>query len=201
MMIMYNFKLFPCWSHCLNIYNDITHRKWKRIQCNMKCWLSKWSRSIKKIYLPEMDYHYQLAKAETNSDNDFEIQWYRYQVLQIARSSLTFTVFLCLCVCLYVWVSVCLGVGLYHPLSLSPSVPIVHQSWQVFWTASSARSEPVAYRLTPVCACVGIHKGRSLMCSAFLRRQCLACLIRITWMVCEMGCNYTYTCCFVNCCI
>ena len=41
--------------------------------------------------------------------------------------------------------------------------------------------------------CEGVHKRTSLMSSSLLFQQCPACLVRLTWMVFEMGCKWPYS--------
>ena len=48
--------------------------------------------------------------------------------------------------------------------------------------------------------CVGIHKSTSLMSSSLLLQQCLACLVRLTWIVFVIGGRWPYSWCLVGCC-
>ena len=53
--------------------------------------------------------------------------------------------------------------------------------------------------------CEGVHWGRSLMQSSLLLQQSPACLIRLIWVVLEMGVlemggRWPYSCCFVGYC-
>ena len=43
-------------------------------------------------------------------------------------------------------------------------------------------------------------KRMSLISSALLLKQCLICLARLSWVICEMGGKRPYSCCFVGCC-
>ena len=48
--------------------------------------------------------------------------------------------------------------------------------------------------------CVGVHKSTSLMSSSLLLQQCLACLVRLTWIVFVIGGRWPYSWCLVGCC-
>ena len=52
-----------------------------------------------------------------------------------------------------------------------------------------------------VCPCVGVHWRTLLMSLSLFLQQCLACLVCLTWVVCEMGGKWLYGCCFVGCCL
>ena len=47
---------------------------------------------------------------------------------------------------------------------------------------------------------VGVHGSTSLMSSSLLLQQCLACLVRLTWIVFVMGGGWPYSWCLVGCC-
>ena len=47
--------------------------------------------------------------------------------------------------------------------------------------------------------CVGVHKSTSLMSSSLLLQQCLACLVRLTWIVFVIGGRWQYSWCLVGC--
>ena len=47
---------------------------------------------------------------------------------------------------------------------------------------------------------VGVHRSTSLMSSSLLLQQCLACLVRLTWIVFVMGGRWLYNWCFMGCC-
>ena len=47
---------------------------------------------------------------------------------------------------------------------------------------------------------VGVHRSTSLMSSSLLLQQCLACLVRLTWIVFMMGGKWPYSWCLVGCC-
>ena len=55
-------------------------------------------------------------------------------------------------------------------------------------------------QLTLAHPCLGIHRRTSLMSLSLLLHQCPACLLRLTWVVCEMGEKWLYSCCFVLYC-
>ena len=46
---------------------------------------------------------------------------------------------------------------------------------------------------------VGVHWSTSLISSYLLLQQCLACLVRLTWIVFVMGGRWPYSWCFVGC--
>ena len=46
--------------------------------------------------------------------------------------------------------------------------------------------------------CVGVHKGTSLMNSSLLLQQCLACLVRLTWIVFVIRGRWPYSWCLVG---
>ena len=47
---------------------------------------------------------------------------------------------------------------------------------------------------------VGVYRSTSLMSSSLLLQQCPACLVRLSWIVFEMGGRWPYSWCFVGCC-
>ena len=65
---------------------------------------------------------------------------------------------------------------------------------------SAQRMYTLTGRPTQVRPCLGVHNTASLMSSSLLHQQCSACLVRLTWMVCEMRGKWLYSCCFVGCC-
>ena len=48
---------------------------------------------------------------------------------------------------------------------------------------------------------VGVHRITSLMSSSLLLQQCLACVVRLTWIVFLMGGKWSYSWCFVGFCL
>ena len=80
-------------------------------------------------------------------------------------------------------------------LYLSPSVPIIHRSWQVLLCPCRA----VLGRPTLARPRDGVHR-RTLMISSLLLQHCPAYFVHLTWMVLEMGGRWLYNCCFVRCC-
>ena len=46
----------------------------------------------------------------------------------------------------------------------------------------------------------GVHRSTSLMSSSLLLQQFHACLVRLTWIVFEMGGRWPYSWCLVGCC-
>ena len=57
----------------------------------------------------------------------------------------------------------------------------------------------VIYKFLLVRPCEGIHWWTSLMNSSLLLKQCPTCLVRLTWMVFEMGRMWPYSS-FLGCC-
>ena len=47
---------------------------------------------------------------------------------------------------------------------------------------------------------VGVRRSTSLMSSSLLLQQCPACLVRLAWIVFEMGGRWQYSWCLVGCC-
>ena len=45
-----------------------------------------------------------------------------------------------------------------------------------------------------------VYKKRWLICLFLLLQQYLAWFIYLTWIVCEMGSRWPYSCCFIGCC-
>ena len=70
-----------------------------------------------------------------------------------------------------------------HPISS-------HSCWMYVRAGRPAFARP----------CVGVHKGTSLMSSFLLLQQCSACLVRLTWIVFEIGGRWPYSWCLVGCC-
>ena len=48
---------------------------------------------------------------------------------------------------------------------------------------------------------VEVHRSTPLMSPFLLLQQCLACLIRLTWIVFVIGGRWPYSWCFVGCCL
>ena len=88
-------------------------------------------------------------------------------------------------------------------LSLSLFVQIIHNSWQVLWTASSVCTE-----LTWVSPCWLANIGMSMCRSPWenmayefiLTSSAMPCISYLFSMVCEMWGNWLYRCCFGGCC-
>ena len=55
-------------------------------------------------------------------------------------------------------------------------------------------------RLAPARPCKVIYRRTSLISSCLLFQQCPTCLVRLIWIVLEMGGRWPYSCCFVACC-
>ena len=103
---------------------------------------------------------------------------HHHQVTPSQWSSLTF--------------SLNLAIHLFHPSSITPD-----RSSRLHPVSAQSRSMFVFDgRPTLVCPCVGVLKRKS----SFLLQQCLACLVHLTWIACEMIGSWLYSCCFVRCC-
>ena len=88
------------------------------------------------------------------------------------------------------------------PLTLShhPTLSVIaldRSSRRHLVSLQSWREQVFAGRPTQMSPRVRIHRT-SLMSSSLLLQQ--AYLVRLTWMVCEMGGKLTYSCGFVGCC-
>ena len=80
--------------------------------------------------------------------------------------------------------------------SSNPSLSSIASGW-------SSRLHPVLYvgsRWSP-CLCEGVYRSTSLMSLSLLFQQCPTCLVRLTRIVSMMGGKWTYSCCFVGCCL
>ena len=90
------------------------------------------------------------------------------------------------------------------PDPLSPLLPIVHRLWQVFMATSVSSHSCYMYvragRPSFSRPYVGVHRSTSLMSSSLLLQQCLACLVRLTWIAFVMGDRWPYSWCLVGCC-
>ena len=89
------------------------------------------------------------------------------------------------------------------PDPLSPSISIVHRFREVFQATSYIGTKLM---------CIG-SSWSSFLCSSMWRgsqeyiayesvpllQQCPAYLVRLTWIVLEMGSRWPYSCCFVGC--
>ena len=85
------------------------------------------------------------------------------------------------------------------PDPLSPLLPIVHRLWQVF--RATSRIHVRAGRPSFAQPYVRVHRSTLLMSSSLLLRQCPACLVRLAWIVFVMGDRWSYSWCFVRCCL
>ena len=83
------------------------------------------------------------------------------------------------------------------PGPLSPLLPIIHRLWQFFRATSSHSCWMYVRAGHPAFAWpyVGVHRSTSLMNLSLLLQQCLACLVRLTWM----GGRRPYSWCLVGC--
>ena len=85
-----------------------------------------------------------------------------------------------------------------------------HSSRPSITSGRSSRLHPVSVqsccrwvligRSTLARPCKGVHRRTLLMSSSLLLQLCPACLVRLNWMVLEMGGWWPYSCCFVGCC-
>ena len=93
--------------------------------------------------------------------------------------------------------SSCRGASTDIPDPLSPLLPIVHRFWQVLRATYLHRAGRSAFAWPYK----GVHRSTSLMSSSLLLQQCLACLVRLTWIVFVMEGRWPYSWCFVGCCL
>ena len=66
----------------------------------------------------------------------------------------------------------------------------LHSCCMYVWAGCPAFAQPY----------VRVHRSTSLMSSSLLLQQCLACLVRLTWIVFVMGGRWSYSWCLVGCC-
>ena len=87
--------------------------------------------------------------------------------------------------------------------SLSSSVPISHCSWLILHVSFSVYTILMNVSfvgwLTMVCPYGGIYRRMLLMSLSLLFLQYPACLVRLIWIVCEIGSKWSYSYCFVGC--
>ena len=57
----------------------------------------------------------------------------------------------------------------------------------------------LADRLAFACPCDRVHRTMSLICSSLLLRQCLECLVHLTWIGFVYAWKVVESCCFVEC--
>ena len=81
-----------------------------------------------------------------------------------------------------------LPIGRPYKADLSPAHLVLLLSWPT-WVFAGCPAL--------VCPCVGVHQRTSLMSLYLILRQCSAYLVWLTWMVCEMGGKWLYSCSFV----
>ena len=87
-------------------------------------------------------------------------------------------------------------------LSLSPFIPFIHRSRQVFQTTSYIHTEPLY-----VSSCWLANTGSFVLRDPLenvtyefvLASPEVSCLVRLIWMVLEIGGKWPYNCCFVGC--
>ena len=89
--------------------------------------------------------------------------------------------------------------------SISPSILISYQSWQIFYTLNSVFTKLwnvsfFAGGPTLICPFVRIHRRKSLMSLSLVSLQYPVCLVNLIWMVCEIRGKWPYSCCYVRCC-
>ena len=102
----------------------------------------------------------------------------------------------------------------HHHVALSARVSLTlshHQSLSSIAPERSSRLHAVstqsccilvlAGRPASARPCEEVHRNISLMSSSLLLQQCLACLVRLTWIVFVMSDRWPYSCCFVGCCL
>ena len=61
------------------------------------------------------------------------------------------------------------------------------------WCKYAIAGQPIL-----VCLCVGVHRRTSPISLHLFLLQCLVCLLCYTWLICEMGGTWPYSCCLVG---
>ena len=89
-------------------------------------------------------------------------------------------------------------------LSLSPTVLIGHRSWQVLQTTFSVCIELIYVNLFSLANTGASTCWPNVLAIGECRLYIRSCFfssvphVRLTWMVCEMGGKFLYSCCFVD---
>ena len=98
----------------------------------------------------------------------------------------------------------------HHHVTLSARISLTlsrHPSLSSIAPGTSSRLYPIsaqscmyvlAGRPPFVRPCEGVYRSILLMISPLLLQQCLACLVRLTWIVFVIGGRGSYSCCFVG---
>ena len=94
--------------------------------------------------------------------------------------------------------------GTDFPDSILPVIPIIHRSRQVFKSTSCVHTEScyryfLLGRPTLARPCEKVHRRTSLMILSLFLQQSPTYLVRLTWMVLEIGGRWPYSYCFVGC--
>ena len=94
----------------------------------------------------------------------------------------------------------CRAVSTVFPNSPCSVLPILHrfQPIQCLHKAAVCKFLLVGQHCHRLCE--GVHWRTSFISLSLLLQQCLACLLRLIWMVLEMGGRWPYSRCFVGCC-
>ena len=93
----------------------------------------------------------------------------------------------------------------YHQVTLKARISLTLSSYS---SLSSIALCPVykavvavlAGRTTLAHPCEGVHRRMILISSSLLLQRCPAYILRLIWMVLEIGGKCPYNCCFVGCC-
>ena len=116
----------------------------------------------------------------------------------------------CVCVCVYIYIYIYIYIS-HHVLPAARISLTLSRHFSLSFIASGRSSglHPVssqsccmyvrAGRPAFVQPYVGVHRSTSLMSSSLLLQQCPTCLVRLTWIVFEMGGRWPYSWCFVGC--
>ena len=107
----------------------------------------------------------------------FNCFYHHHHVVLVARISLTLS-----CHSSLSFIALGRSSG-QHPVSS-------HSCWMYVRASRPAFARPY----------VGVHRSTSLMSSSLLLQQCLACLVRLTWIVFVIGGRWSYSWCLVGCC-
>ena len=100
---------------------------------------------------------------------------------------------------------------IYHvvPLALISLTLSRHFSLSFIASGKSSGLHPVSSHSCCMCVgagrpgfarpYVGVHRSISIMSSSLILQLCLACLVRLNWIVFVMGDRWPYSSCFVGC--
>ena len=97
------------------------------------------------------------------------------------------------------WFSLCLSLSLPLPVRLYLPSHSVSLSNYILCLFRAVIDKILTGRPTPACTCEGYFWRTSLMSSPLILQQCHAWVVRLIWMILEIGGRWPYNCCFVGC--